>query len=48
MTGKIEYLTAVVKYDNIPSQLKFEQNGYEKELLGNIIAYRKRVLSYKE
>lgn len=48
MVGKIEYLTAIVKFDNIPSQLKFEQNGYEKEVLGDIIAYKKRVLDNEE
>ena len=48
MIGKIEYLTGIVKRDNIPSQLKFEQNGYEKEVLGDIISYRKRVTSDEE
>ena len=43
MLGKVKYLTAVVKEDNIASQLKFEQNNYEKEENENLIFYKKKL-----
>lgn len=43
MQGKVKYLTAVVKDDNIASKRRFEENGYGKSEVPEGVFYRKKL-----